>query len=87
MKVNDAVPSLCPRFPVPCIGSPGSVRSVNAIPDFGFEPLAFRYLALTANYHLRQLVSSRSMRPGGREGVSPRGSCAHAANERIAARG
>ena len=87
MRVNDAGASFTPDFPLQRTGSLGSVRSVNAIPGFGFEPLAFRYLALTANYHLRQLVSSRSMRPGGREGVSPRGSCAHAANERIAARG
>ncbi|HET6745462.1 MAG TPA: cysteine--tRNA ligase [Candidatus Limnocylindria bacterium] len=30
--------------------SAGNVIRVNELPDFGFEPLAFRYLALTAHY-------------------------------------
>jgi len=49
MTVNDAGASFYPDFPLQCTGSLDSVRSVNAIPGFGSQPLAFRYLALTAH--------------------------------------
>ena len=50
MKVKMRGASFTLEFPLQRTGSLGSVRSVNTIRAFGFEPLAFSYLALPANY-------------------------------------